>query len=143
MNRKILFLLPLSLILFGCAGKGLVRVASCDAYTTPLPPCQATPNAPTIGVNTAAAIIGVTPRCVQARRTKTIKFSITPVGPADIGTVAVIPKNPADTWLIGTNSPVATEIEILVPDWATNGDHKYAIVTNGGKCLDPRVRVVD
>ena len=52
MDRKILFVLPLSWVLVGCVNTGLLNVSNCDVYTGPVPPCQGSPNAPAINLNT-------------------------------------------------------------------------------------------
>lgn len=86
------------------------------------------------------------PRNVCALRGSTLTFQITPTAENKNppGSVMVVPKKGADTWLIGTNSSDNTIIEIEIPDYATEPHYDYTIVSvdeDGVKCVDPRVAV--
>ena len=97
-------------------------------------------NDPKVMINTNS--LDFSPGNVCAAPGTTITFTISPPPNNKVGTAAIIPKNPADTWLIGTNSPDKNKIEITVPAWVSlDTNHNYGFVTNDGKCIDPRVRV--
>lgn len=88
--------------------------------------------------------LNLAPRNVCADKGSTLTFQISPAAENQnpSGSVIVIPKNWENTWLLGTNNPDNTEIEIEIPD--DTGDFEYTIVSvkNGVvSCVDPRVSV--
>ena len=104
-------------------------------------------NNPKVILNTESLVVA--PPNVCAMPGKTLVISVVPAANNKIGSVAIIPKNPKDTWLTGTNSPDKNEIRILVPNWVSGGkasvgtNHDYGFVTIDGNCVDPRVNVQD
>ncbi len=141
MNRKILFVLPLSWIAVGCATVGVSSPGDCHVASIIPDVCQGPKDKPKVNFNTNK--LEPKPANVCAAPGTTLVIQITPVAQNKIGSVAVVPKNPNDSWLAGTNSPDKKEIKILIPDWVEEGRHDYGFVTFDGKCLDPRVHVVD
>jgi len=146
MNKSLLFLLPVSVLLYGCSttSKG-INLDNCQVQVVP----ENCANAPGSGpsnpvVNFNKNGITAAPPNVCAMRGSTLVFKITPNPPnSDTATVTVLPKDINDTWLTGTNHPDSGKIEIFIPPWVENlSDHKYAIVVNDGSCLDPRVHVM-
>lgn len=89
----------------------------------------------------------IAPRNVCANKGSTLTFQIAPAAENKNppGSVIVIPKNWENSWLLGTNSPDNTEIDIEVPgDPGDESSFEYTIVNveNGVvSCVDPRVSV--
>lgn len=142
MNSKLLFSLPLMICLSACATARLPTSTTCVSVTPPAS-CGGDKHFPIITINTQASIvIDRSNACVT--RSSTIEFRVVPPGQNDVGSVSIRAKNPADTWLNGTNSPDKKKIVILVPDWVTTKEtYDYAIYTSGGTCMDPRVEVLE
>ncbi len=124
-----------------------IRIQNCEITITP-GECsnpQGSPQYPKVNFNKNGLILA--PHNVCAERNSTIVFRITPNSASQnpAGSVAVIPKDIADTWLVGTNSPKNDEINITVPSYVpVDTYHAYTIVSVKGKkveCLDPRVHV--
>ena len=140
-----LITLLFGLFLAGCTTMsttgGVFDTLECGAYTGPVPPCEGNPNNPEVTLNTNT--LEVTPRCIKAFKSKTIKFNVVPPGKNFPGSVAIIPKITTNTWLAGNNSPDKTEIEIFVPDWVDAKEYSYGILKSTGDCRDPRVEVIE
>lgn len=139
MNKNPLVILSLGLLVSSCTTLDILGAKDC---VVPEPPgsCTGNPDDPkvTLNLNTMKA----NPPNVCARPGKTIKVNLVPK-PADLGSVAVVPKNFIDVWLIGTNSVDEGKIEIKIPAGVPEGtDHDYGFVTAAGKCTDPRAHVM-
>jgi len=140
MKNKLLFVLSLSVVAAGCARDGILAIPQCEKYSQTITACNNPKNDPQVTINTNSLIFA--PPNVCAAPGSTIVFTVVPPPQNKVGSVAIIPKNPADLWLIGTNSPDKGKIEITVPEWvALNTDHDYGFVTIDGGCVDPRVHV--
>jgi hypothetical protein len=139
MNKKLLLLVGCGLLVSSCAAPGVIGARNCVPAVDP-PPClpdQAGSDV-TLNLNSMRA----NPPIVCVAPGDTITVNIVPTSKAEVGNVAVVPKNFADTWLTGTNSDDPTMFEIKVPGWVPkNTDHDYGFVTNEGSCADPRVHV--
>ena len=90
--------------------------------------------------NAGTKKIDIVPDTICAANSDVLEFTI--IGPpAAEGSVAILPKDSVDTWLIGTNYPDEDKITIFIPTFVASGDHYFAIVTSTGLCVDPRVHV--
>jgi hypothetical protein len=139
MRIKILVVLSLGWLLSSCTTFNVLGAKNCVVHD-PTDSCTGKPNDPkvTLNLNTMKA----NPPNVCARPGLTIDVKLVPE-PAALGSVAVVPKNFLDTWLIGTNSVDKGKIEIEIPDSVPEGtDHDYGFVTSAGKCADPRAHVM-
>jgi hypothetical protein len=84
--------------------------------------------------------IDIVPDTICAANSDVLEFKI--IGPpADEGSVAILPKDAVNSWLVGTNYPDEDRIKIFIPSFVASGDHFFAIVTSTGLCVDPRVHV--
>ncbi len=138
MKMKLLLVLSASLLVSSCTTTGIVGAQNCVVHQPPVD-CTDTPVSPAVTLNLTT--MKANPPNVCAGPGETITIKLVPE-PAEVGTVAVVPKNFADTWLIGTNSPDKGKIEIEVPAWVpTITNHDYGFVTSTGDCADPRVHV--
>jgi len=139
MIKNPLIILSLGLLVSSCTTLDVLGAKDCVVHE-PTKSCTGNPNDPkvTLNLNTMKA----NPPNVCARPGQTIKVNLVPK-PDDLGSVAVVPKNFVDSWLIGTNSVDAGTIEIEIPAWVPPGtDHDYGFVTAAGKCADPRAHVM-
>jgi len=143
MNKKILCVLPLSLLVVACGSQqGLVVTQACEKRT-PKPVC--TPNRDRNGT----PFVNVTPHsdpskwkvvpfnvCVKAQD----KLVINILGPTrSPGTVVTYPKKSTDRWVYGDNSSDKEKIFITVPPKPDDRDHAdYNIISVGDGCVDPR-----
>lgn len=142
MNIKSLFILSLSWVAVGCVSDGILSVPKCQPYEPIVGPCNGSKSNPKVTININANSLNFSPRNVCAAPGKTIVFTIVPPPQNKIGSAAIIPKNMADLWLIGTNGANKNKIEITVPEWVASGtDHDYGFATIDGDCVDPRVHV--
>ena len=139
MNKTILFVLPLSLMLASCASVMVSAPGACHVASVIPTVCTGKKDDPKVNFNTNS--LKASPPNVCAGRGETLEITIEPVAQNKIGSVAVIPKDPKDSWLVGTNSPDKKKIEILIPPWVAEGDHDYGFLTFDGKCLDPRINI--
>ncbi|MDX1508006.1 MAG: hypothetical protein R3358_06985 [Woeseiaceae bacterium] len=140
MNKKILTALAAGVITASCVHQpGPLGSSNCVIHT-PTTSCTGNPNNPvvTLNLNTMKA----NPPNVCGRAGKTMEVRLVPP-PSAKGTVAVVPKNFSDTWLLGTNDPDPAKIFIEIPDWVAFGsDHDYGFVKSTGECADPRLHVM-
>lgn len=150
--KNTIFLMAAFSLLAACAVSpdlgANVDLPTCDKLALP-PNCDnnpdSGPNDPTVTFNKNS--LNLAPRNVCTNKGATLKFKIRPTdeGMNAPGSVAVIPKNGADTWLIGTNSPDNGVIEIEIPEYlASNTKYDYTIVSvqkGVVSCVDPRVHV--
>ena len=153
MNMKLLFVLSLSWVLVACTDRGVETSAdvdvsaglekglTCDEHEKPPAACTDVGHPPTINLNTIS--MKANPPNVCAKKGDTMTFKITPVqDDRKKGSVSITPKDPADTWLIGSNSSDAHTIEITIPTWVAKDEYyDYGFAVAGGKCVDPRVAV--
>ena len=140
MNKIILFVIPLSFFLTSCAEQNRIRIGGCES-PPPVKVCTGSFADPKVTVNINKPL-NASPPNVCAQQGTTIVFTIVPAT-AEEGSVLIIPKDVADTWLTGRNSPDANKIEIPVPtDLKPDTPHDYIVTTSSGKCLDPRVHVM-
>lgn len=140
--KKLIFTLCASLLLASGVNAGEAPAQECIKPVDTANKCSGDRHYPFVVINTQMANLDRLFVC--AARASTIKFMVVPIGKNDIGTVAIKPIDPNDTWLIGANSPDQKWIKILVPDWvADKSDHGYTILFSDGRCIDPRVHVED
>ena len=142
MNSKLLLVLPLMICLSACATVRSTPSTACTVMT-PDSSCGGDKNFPIVTINTQAGLV-IDRSNLCATPGSKIEFRVVPPGLNDVGSVSISAKDPADTWLNGTNSPDKKKIEILVPDWVTTKEtYDYAIYTSSGTCMDPRVEVLE
>lgn len=134
MNKKLLFVLPLSCLAVGCVA---LAPGTCKQYTPPKN-CHGKAKAAFVTLHTNT--LKANPGCVKAKDGKTIVFHLVPSSKNAEGSVQITPKNAADTWLTGTNVTNEDYIFIPIPD-GVSGDHDYKFSVTKGGCVDPRVRV--
>jgi hypothetical protein len=146
-------LIGLAIVVSACAKEMPERVIDCDNFdvsscaTVSLPvDCETRGSDQRfVNVNVAPDPIVVAPpnRCIETEFGHDVTFNIRPAN-VEEGSVWICPKDLADTWLKGNNSPDNTEIIISVPvkDYPEDGEkHNYTVVKTDGKCLDPRMIV--
>ena len=138
MNRKLLFVLPLSWLLVGCAERTSELV--CEEYSGPDVPCNPAqdPQVPHVTLNTNS--LRVDPSCVRAKRGTTLVFNLRPKNDNTLGSAKIFPKDKKDTWLKGTNDTDKDYIRIPVPAKLKPGPRDYGFVVSD-TCVDPRVAV--
>ena len=144
MNKKVFMLIPLGLVMVGCAatkgGGGQPQPSACIVPDPITGPCTGNSSSPKVNLNLMT--MKANPPNVCAEPGTTIEVKISPP-PGMIGTVSVVAKNNAHTWLNGNNAPDPKKILIYVPPWATPGtDYSYGFSTSLGTCVDPRVDIV-
>ena len=148
MNKKILLALPMSVIITACAMQAADqskmspdRLKNCE--TISFDDCdrdQIVAN-PTININTNAISNPINPPIVCVNPGTPINFMVTPP-PGETTTVATVPKNPANDWMLATNSAdTPNKLSFTVPDPLPVGNYDYMIVTGDGFCVDPRIKV--
>jgi len=139
MKIRILIVLSLGWLISSCTTLNVLGAKGCVVHN-PTGSCTGNPNDPKVTLNLTT--MKANPPNVCARPGQTIDVKLVPE-PATLGSVAVVPKNFLDAWLIGTNSVDKGKIEIQIPDWVPAGtDHDYGFVTSAGKCADPRAHVM-
>lgn len=136
MKKNILFALPLSALVIACAPLGPDQAAGCQTMT--IPACTGNPADPKVNINVATNLV-VAPPNVCAHAGTDVEFIITPATTTTI--VAILPKDPADTWLSGSNISAASGFEISVPGDLPDDTYDYHIVATNGYCYDPRFTV--
>lgn len=150
--NKIIFSVAACGLLAGCAESpdmlASVELPTCDKLAIP-PNCDnnegSGPANPKVTFNKNTLVVA--PRNVCTNRGATLTFSIKPAAENENppGSVAVIPKDGTDTWLIGTNSPDNEKIEINIPEYLEKDTYyEYTIVSvedGDVSCVDPRVSV--
>ena len=144
MNKKILCVLPLSFLVVACTSQqGLVKVDSCST-TKSIPrvcsehPGQGPKPGPHVTVNPSNwSTIHPANVCIRPGDTLTIQLPPSTV----LSTVATIPKQGDDFWLIGLNSTDNRRVFLTAPDSLPKGEYEYTIITASGGCLDPRATV--
>lgn len=142
MNKKVLLILPFAIYLSACTAMAPTTTTTCMTIT-PDSNCGGDKNFPIVTINTQSGVV-IDRSNVCATPGSTIEFRVVPPAHNDVGSVSIRAKDPADTWLNGTNSPDNKEIKILVPSWVTTGEnYDYAIYTSSGTCVDPRVEVTN
>ena len=145
MNRQLLYILPISLIVAGCAAYAPSGAPTCAAYDPKSnPPCTGDPKTPHVNLNTKK--LNATPTCVKAYPGTTITFKLAPVADNKLGNVEIFPKPKAGKWLAGTNNTDKDYIYIKVPKTISFPEDKKKIdfdygIKTATKCVDPRVRV--
>ncbi len=137
MKKNILFALPLSALVIACAQQGTDQMAGCQTMSIP-PACNGPPNNPKVNINVQSGLT-VAPKNVCAKAGKTIEFMVTPNDTPIV--VAILPKDPADTWLIGSNISDPGGFKVPVPAELPDDKYEYHIVATNGKCYDPRITV--
>ena len=140
MNRKLLCILPIGLLVAGCAADAPGGASACEDYSEPksLDDCKGNPKAPHVTLNTNTMI--AEPSCVLVNPGRTIVFQLKPAAENKLGSVDIFPKKGAGKWLAGTNDSNEDFIFIKVPAKLKPGDHNFGIKT-ATKCVDPRVLV--
>jgi hypothetical protein len=140
MKKKTIILSVLSCgwLISGCTTVDVLGARNC---VSDKPPDACTGNSADPKVTLNLVTMKANPPNVCAERGQTIKVKLVPE-PDKLGSVAVVPKNFLDVWLIGTNSVDKGKIEIHIPEWVSIDDHDYGFVTSDGKCADPRAKVV-
>lgn len=144
MKKNILFGILLCALTTSCAtdSRSVKSMTSCSTYVIPEGACGGDKLSPEVRITKAASQYVFTPGKICAQPGKTIVFKLLPPPQNLLGTAAILPKNPTDSWLSGTNWEDKDEIKILVPEWVSEGPHNYAFVTSTGDCVDPRVEVI-
>lgn len=99
-----------------------------------IPACTGNPQSINVNINSK----NIAPPNYCAGPDETITFKVTPAT-TPIRTVAVIPKDPGNIWMIGTNDPDATEFTIKTPP--APGEYGYTVIFADGDCIDPRITV--
>ena len=131
MDIKSVITVIISLFLMAC-GQQNMMTQQCDIVD--IKPC--TGNPPAINLNVNGQTVAPPHFCVGPG--DTVTFKVTPQN-GGTKTVATIPKDPTQFWLIGTNSPDQNEFELTAP--TTKGDYNYYVVFKDGHCIDPRISV--
>ena len=142
MNKKILCVLPLSLLVVACSSQqGQVSPQSCEHRK---PKEQCTPSGPD-----GKPFVNVTPHkdpskwkivplnvCVKAQDELEIRI----LGPAQApGTMVTYPKDSADKWVYGSNADNKEKIIVTVPPKPDDSNYSdYNIISVGNGCVDPR-----
>jgi hypothetical protein len=140
MNKKILLAIPMSILAAACVPLTPADDGECMDVTTP-DVCTGSASNPVLGITLTRNKIVVAPPNVCAKAGTTIKVSVHP-RQKETGTVATIPKFPANTWLVRSNDPDPNSFTIVVPnDLDPNTDHDYTIERSNGQCLDPRIHI--
>ena len=159
MNKNIYWLIGLAIVVSACAKEAPEPDSKPDSVCENIPATcpevdlkkddeckigEVGENFVTVNLKPNPMIVAPPNKCIKTKNYGyEVTFKITPAS-VEESTVWICPKEPADTWLEGTNSPVNTEIVITVPkmQYPTEGEkHDYTVVTTDGKCLDPRVDV--
>ena len=123
-------------------GAGLIQacapqnsaIANYDCEIVSIPVCTGSP--PSITINVQAKTIA--PRNYCAPPNSVVRFDVRPIN-SPLRSTAVVPKNPGDTWMIGTNDPDANEFTVETP--ATLDEYGYTVIFADGTCIDPRITV--
>lgn len=140
MNKKVLLLLSFGFVLAGCGkGEGPPEPDVCAAPPDIPVDCAGDPKAPAVILNFAA--LTANPPNVCAEAGTTINYMVTPANIAE-GTAHIFPKDEADEWLSGSNTPDAGQFEVQVPEDLEPGPHDYGMRLDSGECLDPRVEII-
>ena len=149
--KKTILLIAASGLLAACGGTPRVTpgLPFCDNLNIP-PNCENSagtgPSNPEINFNKNGE--SVAPKNVCTSPNVKLQFKITPASQIENppGGVMIIPKDPENVWLSGTNGSDNQKIEIDVPpDLPIGTTYDYTIVylKNGVlKCIDPRVHVM-
>jgi len=144
MNKKAFLLVPLGLMVVGCAatkgGGGQPQPSACIVPEPITGPCNGPSDDPKVNLNLMT--MKANPPNVCAAPGTTIKVKLSPK-PTLTGTVSVVAKNSTHTWLNGSNTTDSEFIYINVPGWVTLGtNYYYGFTTSLGTCVDPRVDIV-
>jgi hypothetical protein len=147
MNKKLIFLIPLSALVMGCDGPSVTPV-----LTSQISNCKAGPVAiacPSEEAKRKTVTIRVTPHriimsppvvCAAHGADITVDIDTTSV-PGDV-TVVTVPKDADDGWIVNSSGPGGSSMTIKVPEDTTVGPmYGYFIVTSNGQCLDPKIHV--
>ena len=143
MNRKLLFVLPLSFMLAGCVAKVEStnhENASMACKTQSGWICKGEAAAPTVIINTKNGHLKIKPACAKANDDTMLIFRLVPKGNKDKGVVEIFPKDDENDWLAGKNDEYQDLIMIAIPKDLAEGSYHYGIKTDTD-CVDPRVRV--
>jgi len=144
MNGKLLLSLFAGLLLAIGAGATWAQEVECDDIEMKDKVCRNDKHYPIVTIHIAAKKKVITPLFVCAARGSVIEFRVVPPGKTESGSVDVKAKEESNDWLIGTNFPDKTKIEVRVPRWVEDeSDHDYNIFFADGSCIDPRVHVQD
>jgi hypothetical protein len=140
--NPVLALLP-AMLLAACTSDQFVDVGSSRCQTIEIPVCSNDPKDPVVRIQYRPGrkdFLFLPPSvCVDAG--ETIEFKLDALPEKMPGSVAILPKNGDDTWLVGTNSADEDSIEVFVPEWVDGGVHDYNFIASNGSCVDPRVDV--
>jgi len=155
MKKNILFVSILSWTLMGCPsgppllGTGFdptTSVTSCDPHTD-VAVCSGDKESPKVIFDLDN--FDFVPKCVIAQKGRYITVELVSASKIEKDSVTLFPKDPGNySWLAGTNDPTRNKIKIKVPRTTASGEtfpdgtYHYGIWTDG-KCIDPRVRVVN
>ncbi len=138
MNKKILCVIPFSLLAAACGHQELTTVAGCvnRPATEHCVDNSGTGTTPFVNVTPNGWVVAPTNVCVTAGDTLEIRF----LGPAPaLDTLATMPYGNSEFWLIGRNSSDKRKITLTVPAGHEAGDFfDYAILSKSDGCVDPR-----
>ncbi len=144
MNGRSVFVAFALALLTACATSDqFVSKGSITCQEIDVPACSNNPADPVVRVQYRRGRDDFlfVPPSVCADAGKTIEFNLEGMPQRLPGSVAILPKNGKDTWLVGSNADDMDKIRILVPDWVGDGEHDYNLIASNGSCADPRVEV--
>jgi len=140
MNKKFLLAIPISVLAVACAPMPPADDGECSVVNVP-EACTGSASNPKLGITLVRNGIRVGPPNLCADADTTITVSVHP-RQSETGTVEIVPKNPAHTWLNASNDTDPNSFTIKVPaDVDKDADYDYTIIRSNGVCLDPRIRV--
>lgn len=140
MNKIILLALPMSVLAVACAQQPLAEKGECSVVYVP-EVCTGSASNPVLGITLVRNGIVVAPPNVCANAGEKIRVSIHP-NQTEKGSVRIVPKYPANTWLNKSNDADPDGFSIEVAEDAEAGaEFDYTIVRSNGVCLDPRIKI--
>ena len=151
MKKNALLLIPLALVLSGCAEKPEEAETAARAEATgrtgceeqTLPVCLPIHADPKITLTLGGMVTAPPNACIKPNTETPIEFTIAP-DPGEINTVEIWPKDEEDTWLAGWNSGPSNKIVIVVPASPLGTKYDYGWTNHKtGRCVDPRISVGD
>ena len=132
MKKMFVITLPIALLLASCVVPPVV-----PQQCVKLDPVAC---APAAKITVTLANHGINPRNYCATAGQPIPVDVAPPN-GQPGTVRFIPKNAANGWLQGVNSPNASGFVITPPNGTPPGEYEYYVVFSDGYCIDPRITI--
>lgn len=138
MNKKILCVLPLSLLVVACGQQQVSTVPGCKTHPV-LEQCShnsGNGTTPFVNVNLMTWKVSPPNVCVTAGDTLEIRFR---GRDPELNSIATVPYGNSEFWLVGSNSSDKETITLKVPEGPEKGDFfNFAILTKSYGCVDPR-----